>query len=164
MIYPMKMKLYSEGQIHRKGLSIVKTGFVFCVLAALTITNSFGLQATKVDTKGGTATVKLEHVVSGFLTDINGKYKLRVTEITYAPGGYTGGHHHVGPGIRVIMAGELTYTSPTETIVYKPGNSFYESGDVSHKAFNKGKVPLKILNFELLPATWTGGSGIPVTP
>ena len=50
----------------------------------------------KVDTKGLTAKIKFESVLSGYLTDLNGKYKLRVTELVLEPGGYVGEHHH-GP-------------------------------------------------------------------
>ena len=39
----------------------------------------------RVDTKGLTARIKFEHVISGPLADLNGKYKLRVTELTLIP-------------------------------------------------------------------------------
>jgi quercetin dioxygenase-like cupin family protein len=51
----------------------------------------------KVDTKGLVAKIKFEAPVAGFLSDLNGKYKLRVTELTLAPGGHVGEHNHVGP-------------------------------------------------------------------
>src|SRR4029450_6688890 len=56
----------------------------------------------KVDTKGLVAKIKFEAPLAGFLTDLNGKYKLRVTELTLAPGGHVGEHNHVGPGIRQV--------------------------------------------------------------
>jgi len=53
----------------------------------------------KVDTKGLVAKIKFEAPLSGFLSEINGKYKLRVTELALAAGGHVGEHNHVGPGI-----------------------------------------------------------------
>jgi quercetin dioxygenase-like cupin family protein len=119
-------------------------------------------QAAKVDSKGQNPKVKLEQVVSGHLTELNGRYKLRVTEVTYDLEGYIGPHHHVGPGIRCVTSGELTYVQPDKTNVYRPGDCFYESGDISHTANNPTKAPVVLLNFELLPVAHTGGSAIPV--
>src|ERR1700757_1094231 len=62
-------------------------------------------QPLKVDTKGVTAVIKYEAPLAGFLKEINGKYKLRVTEITIAPRGYVGAHNHLGPGIRKVTSG-----------------------------------------------------------
>ncbi|MGA8889439.1 MAG: cupin domain-containing protein, partial [Pseudolabrys sp.] len=63
-----------------------------------------------VEMRGITSAVKLEEVVFGHLTELNGKYKMRATEVTFAPGGYLGVHHHVGPGIRYVLSGEVTFT------------------------------------------------------
>jgi quercetin dioxygenase-like cupin family protein len=115
----------------------------------------------QVDRKGTTSTVKLEQVVSGHLTDLNGKYKLQVTEITYEPGGYTGEHHHVGPGIRFVAAGELTFVQEGKTVTYKTGEYFYEAGDITNAAYNRSNAPVRIINFEILPADWKGGSAVP---
>jgi hypothetical protein len=38
-----------------------------------------GGSPVKVETKGLTAKIKFESVLSGYLSDLNGKYKLRVT-------------------------------------------------------------------------------------
>jgi hypothetical protein len=63
-----------------------------------------------VERRGITSEAKLEEVVFGHLTELNGKYKMRATEVTFAPGGYLGVHHHVGPGVRYVLSGELTFT------------------------------------------------------
>jgi hypothetical protein len=47
-----------------------------------------GATQGKVDTKGLTAKIKYESPLAGYLTDLNGKYKLRVTELVLEPGGY----------------------------------------------------------------------------
>ena len=121
-----------------------------------------GGSPVKVDTKGLVAKIKFEAPLGGFLTDINGKYKLRVTELTLAPGGHVGEHNHVGPGIRQVTSGHMTYVLPKETIVYGPGEYFFETGDVNHTVYNKTDAPMVHMLFEILPADHSGPSLIPV--
>ncbi len=87
-----------------------------------------GTSPVRVDTKGLTARIRFEQVVSGPLAEVNGRYKLRVTELTLAPGGHVGEHNHVGPGIRQVTEGRMTYVLPDRTVVYGPGEFFFESG------------------------------------
>lgn len=115
----------------------------------------------KVDTKGLTAKIKFEHVLAGYLPEINGKYKLRVTELVLEPGGYVGEHHHAGPGIRQVTSGYMTYVLPDKTVVYGPGDFFFESGDVTHTAQNKTDAPMVHVLFEILPADHKGPSIMP---
>jgi quercetin dioxygenase-like cupin family protein len=121
-----------------------------------------GGSPVRVDTKGLVAKIKFEAPIAGFLNEINGKYKLRVTELTLAPGGHVGEHNHVGPGIRQVTSGHMTYVLPKETIVYGPGDFFFESGDVNHTVFNKTDAPMVHVLFEILPADHSGPSLIPV--
>lgn len=115
----------------------------------------------QVDRKGLTAKAKLEQVISGYLTELNGKYKLRVTEITLEPGGYQGEHHQVGPGIRYVASGELTYIQADKTTIFKAGDYFYESGNVTHTVSNKGNSLVFLINFEVLQADWKGPTAVP---
>ena len=115
----------------------------------------------QVERKGVTSAVKIEQAVSGHLTELNGKYKLRATETTIEPGGYAGEHHHVGPGIRYVASGELTFVQHDKTTIYKAGDYFYESGDVTHSGSNKGSSPVVLIIFEILPPDWTGGTAVP---
>jgi quercetin dioxygenase-like cupin family protein len=108
------------------------------------------------------STVKLEEIISGHLQELNGKYKIRITETTYEPGGFMGEHHSVGPGIRYVKSGELTYVQNDTTRVYREGTYFYESGDVVYTAYNRGEKAVTIINFEVVPADWKGASPIPV--
>src|ERR1700752_1056984 len=101
-----------------------------------------GGSPVKVDTKGLVAKIKFEAPLAGFLSDINGRYKLRVTELTLAPGGHVGEHNHVGPGIRQVTSGYMTYVLPDKTVVYGPGEFFFESGDINHTVFNKTSEPM----------------------
>ena len=121
-----------------------------------------GGSPVKVDTKGLVAKIKFEAPLSGFLHEINGKYKLRVTELTLAPGGHVGEHNHVGPGIRQVTSGYMTYVLPDKTIVYGPGEFFFESGDINHTVFNKTDAPMVHVLFEILPSDLQGPSLIPV--
>ncbi len=145
----------------RKTLILVLTLTVGIVIGALghqLLNAQPAASPVAVDVKGQTGKIGLEQVLSGHLTDVNGKYKLRVTDVRYEPGGYTGEHQHRGPGIRFITAGELTLVQAGKATVYKAGDYFFEAGDITNAAYNKGNVPLTLLNFELLPADLKGGS------
>jgi quercetin dioxygenase-like cupin family protein len=114
-----------------------------------------------VERKGVASTVKLEEAVFGYLTELNGKYKLRVTETTFEPGGYVGEHHHVGPGIRFVASGEFTLIEHGKTRIYKAGDYYYETGNVTNSAHNKTSSPVVLITFEILPVDWKGGSAVP---
>ena len=132
------------------------------VLAAGANTSPASAQQ-KVEVKGQSSKIKINQVASGYLTELNGKYQLRVSEGTFEPGGSVGLHHHAGPGIRCVTVGELTYALPDgKTTIYKAGDCFYESGDVAHTARNATGKPLVLLNFEILPTSLKGGSIMPV--
>jgi quercetin dioxygenase-like cupin family protein len=132
------------------------------LIAMFCITNSVAQEAGKVERKGIAGKVKQEEVASGYLTGLNGKYKLRVSENTFEPGGYIGDHHHAGPGIRVVTAGEFTLVQDGKTTVKKAGDTFYEAGDVSIALQNRGKIPAVLLNFEIVPVDLKGASNMPV--
>ena len=121
-----------------------------------------GVSPVKVDTQGLVAKIKFEASLEGFLKEINGKYKLRVTELTLAPGGHVGEHNHEGPGIRQVTSGYMTYVLPDKTVVYGPGDFFFESGDINHTVFNKTDQPMVHVLFEILPVNLNGPSLIPV--
>jgi len=121
-----------------------------------------GVSPVKVDTKGLVAKIKFEAPLEGFLKEINGKYKLRITELTLAPGGYVGEHNHEGPGIRQVTSGYMTYVLPDKTVVYGPGDFFFESGDINHTVFNKTDAPMVHVLFEVLPVDLNGPSLITV--
>ena len=114
-----------------------------------------------VESKGVASTVKLAGENFGFLGELNGKYKLVATQTTIEPGGYVGEHNHVGPGIRYVASGEITLVEQGNAKVYKAGDLFYETGAVTNSASNKGSSPTVLLNFEIVPADWKGGSAVP---
>lgn len=120
--------------------------------------------AGEVERDGIHADLKAEHIITGNLSDLNGKYKLRVAAVTYVPGGFIGNHHHAGPGLRCVTSGTLTYTQEGKTSDFGPGECFYESGNADHHARNNGKEPVELFNFQVLPSDWEGSSAITVTP
>lgn len=95
----------------------------------------------------------------GHLPELNGKYQLRVTQVTYDPEGMMGDHHHMGPGVRCLTQGELTYTMQGKTAIYRAGDCFTETGAISHDSVNAGKTPVVLWNFEILPASLPAGKG-----
>ena len=115
----------------------------------------------KVEARGITSVIKLEEVTFGHLTELNGKFKMRATEFTFAPGAYLGVHHHIGPGIRFILSGELTFNEGGLVTVYKAGDYYFETGNIAHTAENKTDQPLRILIVEILPKDWTGPAVMP---
>jgi quercetin dioxygenase-like cupin family protein len=138
-----------------KRAGILFVGVLLCLVISL------AQNIAHVETKDVQPVQRLEQVISGHVTDLNGKFKFRVSEVTYQPGGYVGDHHHAGPGVRVIMAGEFTYVKGDKTTVYKAGDAFFEPGDVTHRAYNRGKSILRVMNIEILPADFTGSALIP---
>jgi quercetin dioxygenase-like cupin family protein len=108
-----------------------------------------------VETRGITSEVKIEEVIFGHLTELNGKFKLRATELTFAPDGYVGVHHHVGPGIRYVLSGELTFAQGGQETIYKAGDYFFETGNLAHTAQNKTNLPARVLIVEIVPKDWT---------
>ena len=130
------------------------------LLVMLYVTNSVAQDAWKLERKDSDSKIKLETVVSGYLADLNGKYRLRVTETTFQPGGYVGEHHHAVPGMRYVAAGELTFNQAGKITIYKAGDTFYEAGNVTHTAQNKGKVPVVIIITEIIPVDWKGPTAI----
>ena len=133
----------------------------FAVLALVTSAAIAGERA-EVQKSAFTSRLLMEQVVAGHLSELNGRYKLRLTETVYEPGGWIGVHHHAGPGLRYVESGELTYVQAGRSVVYKAGDCFYETGAIQHTARNGGKTPVRLLNFELLPADWKGPSAFPV--
>ena len=117
---------------------MIKTSFAIAATVATGLAlaqPAFAQQ--QVERKGAASTVKLEQVISSHLTPLNGKYKLQATETTYEPGGYTGLHDHVGPGIRYVLSGEVSFVQEGKETIYKAGEYFYEAGNISNAVSNK---------------------------
>ena len=129
-------------------------------VALLCSFNVYAQQSGSVERKDVDGKTKLESVVAGYIPELNGKYKLRVSELTFKPGGYVGEHHHLAPGMRVVTAGELTFVQGDKTTIYKAGDVFYEPGNVTHTAHNKTNAPVVLLSFEIVPIDLKGSTQV----
>ena len=117
----------------------------------------------QVETKGLTRKIIEEQVLSGPLTELNGKYKMVAVDFAIAPGGYVGPHHHAGPGFRCVTHGVVTNIEEDgKTTDYHAGECYFEGGDKSHTPRNNGDAMVLGVQVELLPAAWSGSSLIPV--
>lgn len=121
----------------------------------------YSVAEEKVETRGMASGIKLEEIVSGHLAQLNGKFRLRASELTIEPGGYLGPHHHAGPGIRYVLSGSVTFVQAGKTHTYSTGHYFYEAGNIAHTAQNRTKSPVRVIFFEILPVPWAGSSVIP---
>jgi quercetin dioxygenase-like cupin family protein len=138
--------------------SILAVGIVMGALGHHLLSAQPAVSPIAVASSGLHSTIKSEQVLAGYLKDVNGKYKLRVGEVTFDPNGYIGEHQHRGPGIRHLAAGEITLVQEGKTTVYKAGDYWFEPGDITNAVSNKGTGPATIVQFELLPADVTGSS------
>lgn len=141
----------------------MKTGLA-TGLALICLFAATAARADGVDLKGFQAKVRADLSDFGHLSELNGKYRLRVTEVSMEPGGYMHAHHHLGPGLRCLQSGEMKYEIGGKTTIYKAGDCFTETGAMTHESSNVGSGPVVLLNFELLPASLPEGKGsvIPV--
>jgi quercetin dioxygenase-like cupin family protein len=114
----------------------------------------------KVEARRVTATMKFQEVLSGHLDALNGNFKMRAVELLFEPDGSIGVHHHTGPGLRYVVAGELVFTQAGKSTIYKAGDVFYESGNVAHTAHNRTKSITRVLVFEIVPSSYDGPSSI----
>src|SRR5262245_22614484 len=111
------------------------------LVALLGGTDRLAAQET-VETRGITAGIKIVEFILGDLPELNSKLNLRAPELMFAPDGYVGVHHHVGPGIRYVISGELTFAEGGQETVYKAGEYYFETGNLAHTAQNKTNLPL----------------------
>jgi quercetin dioxygenase-like cupin family protein len=120
-------------------------------------------QQSEIEVKGLTRKIIAEQVLSGPLTELNGKYKMVAVEFSIAPGGYVGPHLHAGPGYRCVIHGVVTNVEADgKSTDYHSGECYFEGGDKSHTPRNNGDTMVLGVQVELLPATWTGSSLLPV--
>ncbi|MFM9163246.1 MAG: cupin domain-containing protein [Methylocystis sp.] len=113
--------------------------------------SNFCYAESKIDLKGFHGKIRAQLNELGYLSELNGKYLIRVTEVRIDSQGYMKDHHHSGPGIRCVISGELTYVINNQKSLYKTGDCFTERGDITHTSANPKSKPVKLLNFELLP-------------
>jgi len=97
------------------------------LVALLGGTDRLAAQET-VETRGIRSEVKIEEVIFGHLTELNGKFKLRATELTFAPDGYVGVHHHVGPEFDIFFPARLHLLREARRRSIKQATIFLKQG------------------------------------
>ncbi|MBI4462376.1 MAG: cupin domain-containing protein [Acidobacteria bacterium] len=119
---------------------------------------------TAVEMSGVRGATKFEAAVEGFLQPLNGRLKLRASEVDFEPGAKLGDHYHIGPGIRMVLSGELTVIDAAtgKELQVRAGEYFYEAGDASFGVQNRTQQPARLLVVELLPADWPGTAMVPL--
>jgi quercetin dioxygenase-like cupin family protein len=142
----------------------VVVALVCLVPAVARLDSQMPASHSAVEMTGVKAAMKLQTPVEGFFAPLNGKLDLRATEAEVEPGGSIKDHYHFGPGIRRMLSGELTliYADTKKEQVERAGEYFYESGDVSINAVNRGKEPAKFVIVELVPAGLKGSAMAPL--
>ncbi len=60
------------------------------VISAIGLGPANAEQPLIVESEGKHGKIKIDEVVAGHLTELNGRYRLRVAEVTFDPGGYIG--------------------------------------------------------------------------
>ena len=153
---PKRHRHLGRSQQRYNAMETAMTRFTLLLFVALLCGADRSTAQEKVEARGITSEVKLDEVTFGHLTELNGKFRMRAIEFTFAPGAYLGVHHHIGPGIRYILSGELTFTEGGRATIYKAGDYYFETGNLAHTAENKTDQPLRILIVEILPKDWTG--------
>ena len=69
---------------------------------------------------------------------------IRVTLLTFAPGGATGRHQGIESEIGIVVDGELTVESPTGRQSLGPGAAYWMPGLTPHDVRNESARPAKL--------------------
>ncbi len=69
---------------------------------------------------------------------------IRVTLLTFAPGGATGRHQSIESEIGILIEGELTVESPTGRQQLAPGGVYWMPGLTPHDVRNESGRPAKL--------------------
>jgi quercetin dioxygenase-like cupin family protein len=82
-----------------------------------------------------------------------GPAAVRVQTLDFAPGAYTGWHHHPGFVIVAVKEGEVTvFDSDCNGTPYPAGTAFVEYGDDPREVRNRGTVPAKVYATYVAPS------------
>lgn len=143
---------------------LIVAALVCLVAAAARLDSQMTASHPAVEMTGVKPAMKMQAPVEGFFTPLNGKLDMRASEVEIEPGGSIKDHYHFGPGIRRMLAGEVTlvFADTKKEQVVRAGEYFYESGDVNVNAYNRGKESAKVLIVELVPAGLKGSAMVPL--
>jgi len=86
-------------------------------------------------------TVRAQLPVSEVILD---NPSIRITLLTFVPGGATGRHQGIESEIGLVIDGELTVESPTGRQTLRPGGAYWMPGLTPHDVRNEGAGPAKM--------------------
>ena len=121
-----------------------------------------GLTSTAIASPGSGVT-PTNYVTATLSEDVQGNHDrvkiqtkdptvVRVQKLVFAPGGYTGFHHHPGVVIVSIASGSLNLVDTScATQTYSAGSVFVESGDHPHQAVSPDGATVYVTY--IVPAT-----------
>lgn len=88
--------------------------------------------------------------------DIDGEQLIRLDTVSFPPGGVAYRHVHRGPGIRVLLNGEIRIDTAGQSHAYGPMEAWYESGPEPVFAAASESVPSAFVRCMVLPAELKG--------
>lgn len=81
---------------------------------------------------------------------------MRLDRVDFEPGGIAYRHTHPGPGIRCLLAGEITIEAEGETHTHGPFEAWFERGPDPVLATTSESEPSAFARVMLLPAEYAG--------
>ncbi len=88
--------------------------------------------------------------------DPDREWLMRCDQVDFPPGGVAYRHTHPGPGIRYLLAGELTIESPEGVRTYRPGEAWFEGADYPVVATASETEDTAFVRVLVLPREWAG--------
>ena len=100
-------------------------------------------------------------ILAGFLSPVAGQAQLpvsqvvlenpsiRVTLLTFVPGGATGRHQGIEAEIGILVEGELTVESPAGRQSLRPESAYWMPGLTPHDVRNESSGPAKLFDIFL---------------
>jgi quercetin dioxygenase-like cupin family protein len=89
-----------------------------------------------------------------------GEYLLRCDRVDFPPGGEAFLHTHQGPGLRVLLFGEIRIETQGATHVYSPGMPWFETGPDPVHAVTHADEPSAFVRCMVLPRALQGSPSI----
>jgi quercetin dioxygenase-like cupin family protein len=88
--------------------------------------------------------------------ELDGERLIRLDTVSFPPGGVAYLHVHRGPGIRVLLAGEIRIDTDGHSTTYGPLEAWFESGPVPVFAAASETVSTAFVRCMVLPAELLG--------
>jgi quercetin dioxygenase-like cupin family protein len=88
--------------------------------------------------------------------ELDGELLIRLDTVSFPPGGVAYLHVHRGPGLRVLLNGEIRIDTDGQSHTYGPLEAWFESGPVPVFAAGSESVPTAFVRCMVLPAELKG--------